>query len=124
LPPTSSAATASASAQAILPTNKPSAATPPIPSKIVTIADSNLGGTWSRSDPNQGGTLPPEANKPSNGVTWYSNNRTLKANCYSRAALYPVHYKDGHTEYWTSWLRLSDSTWVPAAVMSEIHNDR
>ena len=122
LPLTSSAPSASTLPQG---TPSPDKATgvAPADAKTLTILDSNLGGTWSRSDPNQGGTLPAEPSKPSNGVTWYPNNRTLRANCYSRAASYPVHYKDGHTENWTSWLRLTDNTWVPSAVMSEIHNE-
>jgi len=92
-------------------------------SRTFTVVDSNLGGTWSRSDPDAGGTLPAEAGKPSNGATWYANNRAVKATCFRRAASYPVHYRDGHTESWTSWLHLTDGTWVPAAVMSEIHSD-
>jgi hypothetical protein len=122
LPLTSSRPSASPSPQSVSPTDRATGVAPAA-SKTLTIVDSNLGGTWSRSDPNQGGTLPPEASKPSNGITWYPNNRIVKSNCYSRAASYPVHYKDGHTENWTSWLHLTDNTWVPSAVMSEIHSD-
>ena len=103
--------------------------TPPRPSTAgpgrmtLTIADSNLGGTWARDDPGHGGQLPAHADRPGNGAMWYANGRTVRASCAASASAYPVHYKDGHTETWKTWVQTTENTWIPSAVANEIHRD-
>jgi hypothetical protein len=89
----------------------------------VTVADANLGGLWSRRDRDAEGALPTHESRPANAGDWYPNGSRLTIVCATRGATYPVHYADGHTESWRTWLRIADGTWVPSAAAKEIHVD-
>lgn len=94
------------------------------------IADSVLGGTWPRTDPNDG-TWYSRSNRPSNAASyWWANGLGVGFSCAARAASYSVNFSDGHKETWDTWLRSTDTwggqvagLWVPSAVADNIHAD-
>ena len=94
------------------------------------IADSFLGGTWPRTDPNDG-TWYSRSNRPANAASyWWANGLGVGFSCAARSAAYSVTFADGHKETWTTWLRSTDTwggrvvgLWVPSAVADKVYAD-
>ena len=92
------------------------------------IADSVLGGTWPRTDPNDGGWYA-KSNPPANAASyWWDNGLGVGFSCGAYAASYKVKFADGHQETWNTWLRSTDTwggrvtgLWVPSAVADKIY---
>jgi hypothetical protein len=82
------------------------------------ISDSFLGGTWARTDPNDG-TWYSNGNRPPNGAYWYPNGLGVAVDCARRAGGYTVHWADGHTETWNVWFHVTDGKWYPSAASAE-----
>jgi len=85
------------------------------------IADSYLGGTWARTDPNDG-TWYAKGNRPSNGKYWFSNGLGVAADCTRSAATYQVSVS-GTMQTWRWWAHVSDGTWVPVATLDSAWSD-
>ena len=77
------------------------------------VFDNFLGGTWARSDPNNG-TWYASSSRPSNGSYWLNNNAGVSINCTRYAAGYIVYYSGGSST-WHWWARLTDGNWIPVA---------
>lgn len=106
-----------------LPTPSPPPSPTPTPqpapsTRGVTIADTFLGGTWARTDPNDG-TWYSHGNPPPNGAYWYPNGLGVAVDCARRAAGYTVHWADGHTETWNVWFHVTDGKWYPSAASAQ-----
>lgn len=94
------------------------------------IADSYFGGTWPRTDPNDG-TWHSRGNRPANAASyWWANGLGVGFSCGANAAPYSVRFADGHRETWTTWLRSTDTwggrvagLWIPSAVADTIYSD-
>jgi hypothetical protein len=105
------------------PPPKPEPTPPPPPqSRGYYIEDSVLGGTWARTDPNNG-TWYSQANKPANGAYWYPNGLGVAVDCARAAAGYVVKWADGHTENWNTWFHVTDGKWYPSAATREISSN-
>jgi hypothetical protein len=106
------------------PTHKQTTPPPPAPPATMGfhIEDDYYGGTWARTDPNDG-TWHTHGNPPANGAYWYPNGLGVAVDCARSAAGYVVRYSDGHTQTWTWWLHVTDGKWYPAAATQEIFND-
>ncbi|MEH3055370.1 MAG: M23 family metallopeptidase [Patulibacter minatonensis] len=87
-----------------------------------TVEDSYLGGTWARTDPDDG-TWHNRNDRPANGAYWYANGLGVAVDCVRRAATYVVSNKDGHKEDWNLWLHVTDGKWYPAAASREASNN-
>jgi hypothetical protein len=92
--------------------------TPAGPHKGFHVGDSFLGGTWARSDPNDG-VWHSQGDRPANAAYWYPNGLGVEADCASAAAVYTVHFADGHTETWNTWFHVTDRKWFPSAAAQE-----
>jgi len=94
------------------------------------IADSFFGGTWPRTDPNDG-TWYSRDNRPTNAASyWWANGLGVGFSCGTSAAPYVVSFQDGHQETWSTWLRSTDTwggqvegLWIPSAVADHIYVD-
>jgi hypothetical protein len=97
--------------------------TPPPPPPPTTwgvhIEDDYFGGTWARTDPNDG-TWYNGGTRPPNGAHWYPNGLGVAVDCARSAASYVVHYFDGHTETWNTWFHVTDGKWYPSAATQEV----
>ncbi len=95
-------------------------ASPPPPEGFV-IDDSIYGGTWARTDPNNGAWYP-HSTPPPNGAYWYPNGLGVAVSCAESAASYTaVIY--GQDETWTWWAHVTDGKWVPTVVFSSVWSD-
>lgn len=105
-------------------TESPTSSPAPAPSPTLegfTIEDSIYGGTWARTDPNNGtwyahGTAPP------NGAYWYPNGLGVAVSCAESAAAYSVVIRGVH-ETWSWWAHVTDGKWVPTVVFSSVWTD-
>ena len=99
---------------------------PPPPTATATIQDYYYGGTWARSDPNNG-TWYKKDRQPPNGAYWMNNGTNQTVNCTRSAASYQVRFEapapDGHYETWYWWVRMTDGNWFPVAVTQQIKTD-
>ena len=98
---------------------------PPSTGSIVVgyhIEDDFLGGTWARTDPNNG-TWYSHSNPPPNGAYWYPNNLGVGVDCARAAASYTVKFADGHTETWNTWFHVTDGKWYPSAATREVYHN-
>lgn len=105
----------------------PTAPPSPPPSEPVaivgfTISDVYFGGTWARTDPNNG-TWYSRTNPPPNGAYWYPNGLGVAVDCARTAAPYTVYWADGRVETWTTWFHVTDGKWFPAAAAAETTSD-
>lgn len=92
------------------------AAPPTSPTPVVrgfTIEDSYLGGTWARTDPNNGAWYS-KGNRPGNGAYWYPNGLGVGVDCARTAAPYTVTIA-GRKETWNTWFHVTDGKWYPSA---------
>lgn len=92
---------------------------PPPATWGVHIEDDILGGTWARTDPNNG-TWYSATTRPPNGAYWYPNGLGVAVDCARAAASYVVHYLDGHNETWNTWFHVTDGKWYPSAATREV----
>jgi murein DD-endopeptidase MepM/ murein hydrolase activator NlpD len=117
--------------QTIVSGNEPVAQTQPQPApqptpqpqpqpqpKGFTIEDAYLGGTWARTDPNDG-TWYSKSNRPANGAYWYGNGLGVGVDCARAAASYTVSFYDGRKETWNTWFHVTDGKWFPSAAAKE-----
>lgn len=86
------------------------------------VEDDFLGGTWARTDPNNG-TWYSKSNRPPNGKYWFDNGLGVGVDCARSAAAYTVKFANGTTQTWTWWLHVTDNTWIPAAAVQESSAD-
>lgn len=88
----------------------------PVRTASAIVEDSFLGGTWARSDPNNG-TWHTSSNRPANGQYWMANGRNVTVNCTRAAASYEVKFggSNPRTETWNWWIRMVDGNWFPTA---------
>lgn len=108
------------------PTPIPAPANPTFTGGYV-IQDAYLGGSWPRTDPNNG-TWYSKGNRPANAASyWWANGLGVGFSCGAYAAGYSVRFADGHAETWNTWFRSTDTwggrvtgLWVPSAVASGI----
>jgi len=85
------------------------------------IEDSIYGGTWARTDPNNG-TWFSHGTPPPNGAYWYPNGLGVAVSCAQSAAAYTaVVY--GVAQTWTWWAHVTDGKWVPTVVFSSVWSD-
>lgn len=98
-----------------------SSTAPPPPPEGFVIEDDIYGGTWARTDPNDG-TWYPKSTPPPNGAYWYPNGLGVAVSCAESAAPYTaVIY--GQAETWTWWAHVTDGKWVPTVVFSTVWSD-
>lgn len=91
------------------------------------IADAFFGGTWPRTDPNDGNWYSRSV-RPSNGASyWWANGLGVGFSCAATAAPYLVKFADGHRETLRTWLRSTDTwggrvagLWIPSAVTDRV----
>lgn len=124
-PPTTEAPTTAAPPPPAGTTPAPPPSTAPAPPPGVVgfhIEDDYYGGTWARTDPNDG-TWHTRSDPPANGAYWYPNGLGVGVDCARSAAPYIVRYADGHYQTWTWWLHVTDGKWYPAAATQEIFTD-
>lgn len=95
---------------------------PPPPTIGVVVSDVHYGGTWARTDPNDG-TWYAQNTPPANGAWWYRNGLGVAVDCARSAAPYRVVWADGRVEQWTWWLHVTDGKWFPAAATNELMTD-
>jgi hypothetical protein len=98
--------------------------TPPSPgeaSEGFVIEDSIYGGTWARTDPDNG-TWYAKDEQPPNGAYWYPNQLGVAVSCAESAASYTavIH---GESQTWTWWAHVTDGKWVPTVVFSSVWSD-
>ncbi len=86
------------------------------------VEDYFLGGTWARTDPNDG-TWYRQSARPPNGAYWYPNGLGVGVDCARTAAGYVVSFADGHKENWDTWLHVTDGKWYPSAATTEINSN-
>lgn len=91
---------------------------PPLQPKGFTVEDVFLGGTWARTDPNDG-TWYSRGNRPGNGAYWYPNGLGVGVDCARAAAGYVVKFAGGRTEQWNTWFHVTDGKWFPSAAARE-----
>jgi hypothetical protein len=119
--PTSQTPTSSPPPSGSSPTPTP---TPPAPSGTTEgfyIDDDIYGGTWARTDPNDG-TWYPHSTPPPNGAYWYPYGLGVAVSCAESAAPYTaVIY--GQDETWSWWAHVTDGKWVPVVVFSTVWSD-
>lgn len=84
------------------------------------IEDYFYGGTWARTDPNDGGWFR-QNNRPANAAYWYPNGLGVGVDCARAAANYVVTWADGHKETWNTWFHVTDGKWYPSAATHEIN---
>jgi surface antigen len=93
---------------------------PPTPEGFV-IEDTIYGGTWARTDPDNG-TWYPHGSPPPNGAYWYPNGLGVAVSCAESAATYSVVIRGVH-ETWSWWAHVTDGKWVPTVVFSTVWTD-
>jgi len=111
------------------PQTAPSASNPPFTGGYV-IADPRLGGTWPRTDPDDGAWYA-RSSRPTNGASyWWANGLGVGFSCGVDAAPYTVTLADGRTQAWTTWLRSTDTwggrvagLWIPSAAAAGVAVD-
>lgn len=110
--------------QPVPPIPAPPAPPPPAPTAArgFVIGDAFLGGTWARTDPNNG-TWHSRSNPPANGAYWYPNNLGVAVDCARSAASYTVKFVGGGTQTWTTWFHVTDGKWYPSAASNGINTD-
>jgi hypothetical protein len=104
-------------------TPPPTPTTTPAPPSTegFTIDDSFYGGTWARTDPNDG-TWYAHSQPPPNAAYWYPNGLGVAVDCVREAAPYDAVVYDQHqTWYW--WAHVTDGKWVPVVVFSTVWSD-
>jgi hypothetical protein len=94
--------------------------TPPTTQGFV-IEDSYYGGTWARTDPDNG-TWYPHDSPPPNGAYWYPNGLSVAVNCTEQGASY-VAIVNGQQQTWSWWAHVTDGKWVPVVVFSTVWSD-
>jgi hypothetical protein len=94
---------------------------PPPPTKGFVIHDDVYAGTWARFDPNDG-TWYSHSAPPPNGKYWFANGLGVAVDCARSAAAYPVLINGQH-QTWSWWGHVTDNTWVPVAVFSQVWSD-
>lgn len=97
-----------------------------------TIDDSVYGGTWPRTDPNDG-TWYDSAHRPPNAADyWWRDGLGVGFSCgITNGAPYTVKFTNGQpAQTWTTWIRSTDTwggrvtgLWVPSAVADNIFVD-
>ena len=85
------------------------------------IEDDIYGGTWARTDPDNGQWYP-RSTPPPNGAYWYPNNLGVAVSCAESAAPYEVVIHGEH-QTWTWWAHVTDGKWVPTVVFSTVWSD-
>jgi hypothetical protein len=111
----------SASSPAPLPSSSPEPSPPPTSTEGFVIEDSIYGGTWARTDPDDG-TWYPHSTPPPNGAYWYPNGLGVAVSCAQSAAPYTaVVY--GVAQTWSWWAHVTDGEWVPTVVFSSVWSD-
>jgi hypothetical protein len=93
----------------------------PEPTEGFFIEDDIYGGTWARTDPNDG-TWYPHSTPPPNGAYWYPNGLGVAVSCSEPAAAYEVVVYGVHGT-WNWWAHVTDGKWVPTVVFSTVWND-
>jgi hypothetical protein len=87
-----------------------------------TIEDDYFGGTWARTDPNNG-TWYPRSARPPNGAYFYPNGLGVGVNCAVTGASYVVHFGNGTTQTWSTWFHVTDGKYFPAAAALQVNSD-
>ncbi len=82
------------------------------------IDDSIYGGTWARTDPNDG-TWYPHSQPPPNAAYWYPNGLGVAVSCAEPAASYSA-VVNGQHQTWNWWAHVTDGKWVPTVVFSSV----
>jgi hypothetical protein len=95
--------------------------TPPSSTEGFFIEDDIYGGTWARTDPNNG-TWYPKSTPPPNGAYWYPNGLGVAVSCAESAASYEVVIYGVHGT-WSWWAHVTDGKWVPTVVFSTVWAD-
>ncbi len=85
------------------------------------IEDSIYGGTWARTDPDNG-TWYSRSEVPSNAAYWYPNGLGVAVSCAESAAAYTAVIYGEH-QTWTWWAHVTDGKWVPTVVFSSVWSD-
>jgi hypothetical protein len=94
---------------------------PPPTTEGFFVEDDIYGGTWARTDPNNG-TWYAHGTPPSNGSYWYPNGLGVAVDCSESAAPYAVVVRGVHGT-WSWWAHVTDGKWVPVVVFSTVWND-
>ena len=103
------------------PPSSPEPSPPPTSTEGFFIEDSIYGGTWARTDPDDG-TWYSHSTPPPNGVYWYPNGLGVAVSCAQSAAPYTaVVY--GVAQTWSWWAHVTDGKWVPTVVFSSVWSD-
>jgi hypothetical protein len=100
------------------PTNEPEA---PHSDEGFFVEDDIYGGTWARTDPNNGQWYP-HSTPPPNGAYWYPNGLGVAVSCAESAAPYEAVLYGQH-QTWTWWAHVTDGKWVPTVVFSTVWSD-
>jgi hypothetical protein len=100
------------------PTSQPEA---PHSNEGFVIEDDIYGGTWARTDPNNGQWYP-HSSPPPNGAYWYPNGLGVAVSCAESAAPYEAIVYGQH-QTWTWWAHVTDGKWVPTVVFSTVWSD-
>jgi hypothetical protein len=103
------------------PVNNPNPAPPAGTTKGFFVEDDIYGGTWARTDPDNG-TWYPHSTPPPNGAYWYPNNLGVAVDCSESAAAYAVVVNGVHSS-WSWWAHVTDGKWVPTVVFSAVWSD-
>jgi surface antigen len=99
------------------PPSQPSPPSSPTPEGFM-IEDDIYGGTWARTDPDNG-TWYAHSTPPPNGAYWYPNGLGVAVSCAESAAAYSVVIRGVH-ETWSWWAHVTDGKWVPTVVFSSV----
>lgn len=109
------------------PAPQPAPSAPPAPppapptTRGLFIEDDVYGGTWARTDPNNG-TWYAKSNRPPNAAYWYPNGLGVAVDCTRVGASYDVVLNGAH-QTWAWWAHVTDGKWVPVAVFRDINSD-
>jgi hypothetical protein len=85
------------------------------------IEDDVYGGTWARTDPNDG-TWYGHDHQPANSKYWFANGLGVGVDCARSGAAYSVVINGQH-QTWSWWAHVTDDTWVPVVVFSTVWSD-
>jgi hypothetical protein len=103
------------------PTPAPNPGPPPTSTEGFFIEDDIYGGTWARTNPDEGAWYPKDT-RPPNGAYWYPNGLGVAVSCAESAAAYEVIVYGVH-ETWSWWAHVTDGKWVPTVVFSTVWSD-
>ena len=103
------------------PAPSPEPSPPPTSTEGFFIEDSIYGGTWARTDPDNG-TWYPRGTPPPNGAYWYPNGLGVAVSCAQSAAPYTA-VVNGVSQTWSWWAHVTDGKWVPTVVFSSVWSD-